>query len=180
MTSRTTLLIAMGALALAGGAATGQEATGSPGAARATLIDASGASVGTATLSETPAGLLIRAVVEGIEPGPHGVHIHETGRCEASGGFESAGGHYNPRGADHGYEAKGGPHAGDLPNQTADADGRMVVEVFTPALSLTGGDAPLVDDDGSALVIHATADDYRSQPAGKAGDRVACGVIEQG
>ncbi len=157
----------------------GGEAVTSPGVARAVFLDPQGNSIGTATLVETPNGVLIRAELANLPPGIHGFHIHETGACDPEGGFESAGGHYNPTGAEHGFMVEGGPHAGDMANQTVGEDGRLMAQVFNERVSLTGGEAPLLDDDGSAIVIHATADDYMSQPSGAAGDRIACGVIEQ-
>ena len=133
-----------------------------------------GASMGTVSFVPTPHGVLIEADLQNLPDGVHGFHIHETGSCE--GDFKSAGGHYNPAGADHGYLAEAGPHAGDMPNVTA-SGGIVKVTVFNPNVTMTGGDAPLDDDDGSALMIHSGADDYASQPAGDAGSRIACGVI---
>lgn len=154
------------------------EAVTSPGTARAVFMNTEGESIGTATLIETPNGVLIRAELTNLPAGPHGFHIHETGACDAEGGFQSAGGHYNPTGAEHGYMVEGGPHAGDMPNQTVGDDGELRAEVFNTMISFNG-ENPLFDDDGSALVVHATADDYMAQPAGAAGDRIACGVIQQ-
>ena len=156
-----------------------QEATVSPDVARATFMDVNGKSIGTATIQETPHGLLIQGKVTNLPAGLHGFHVHETGTCEGKGGFKSAGGHYAPGNKDHGFMVEKGPHAGDLANQTAGDDGTMVVEVFNENLRLTEGDTAVLDDDGSAVVIHATADDYRSQPSGRAGDRIACAVIHQ-
>ncbi|MFN7103210.1 MAG: superoxide dismutase family protein [Pseudorhizobium sp.] len=160
--------------------AVAQEATTSPDLARATFIDADGNSIGTATLQDTPNGLIIQGKVTNLPPGVHGFHVHETGQCDPEGGFQSAGGHFAPEGNDHGFMIENGPHAGDMANQTAGEDGTMVVEIFDENLRLTEGDAAVLDDDGSAIVIHAMADDYRSQPSGNAGDRIACAVIEQG
>jgi superoxide dismutase, Cu-Zn family len=159
--------------------AAAQQATTSPSVARAVFLSANGDSIGTATLKETPNGVLIQAKLENVPPGIHGVHIHETGACDASGGFESAGGHYAPGGSKHGFMVEGGPHAGDMINQTANDDGTMVIEIFNTRISFDTGEAPLFDDDGSAIVVHATADDYTAQPAGASGDRIACAVIEQ-
>jgi hypothetical protein len=104
------------------------------------------------------------------------MHIHETGKCEPP--FESAGGHFNPYGKAHGFNSPSGWHAGDLPNIYADAHGTVRIEVFVPQISLQGGEHPLLDHDGSAFVIHAHADDLQSDPAGDAGGRIACGVVE--
>ncbi|MFO7260482.1 MAG: superoxide dismutase family protein [bacterium] len=148
--------------------------------ARAQLVDAEGNVVATATLRETAGhGVLIRLEAERLPAGEHAFHIHQTGRCEPPG-FESAGGHYAPRGRQHGFLVPAGPHAGDLPNIHVPADGRLVIEVVAPDVTLRPG-APntLFDEDGSALVIHAGRDDYTSQPAGDAGGRIACGVIRR-
>lgn len=159
-------------------AAAQNQPTSTPLDARAVFMNKDGKTIGSATLIDTPNGVLIRADVAELPPGPHGFHIHEVGRCDAAGGFESAGGHYSPRGAKHGYWVKDGPHAGDLPNQTVGQDGKMMVEVFNPNVAFNGK-ATLFDKDGSALVVHSTADDYRSQPSGNSGDRIACAVIQR-
>ncbi|MCF6370221.1 superoxide dismutase family protein [Rhizobium halophilum] len=156
-----------------------QDAKISPDVARAAFIDANGNSVGTATLQDTRNGLLIQAKITNLPPGAHGFHVHETGECNVEGGFKSAGGHFAPGGNEHGFMVENGPHAGDLANQTAMEDGTMVVEVFSENLRLTEGDNAVLDDDGAAIVVHSTADDYRTQPSGASGDRIACGVIEQ-
>ncbi|MCJ8518722.1 Cu-Zn family superoxide dismutase [Pseudorhizobium tarimense] len=156
-----------------------QDATTSPEVGRATFIDPEGNSIGTATVKATPNGLLIKAKVANLPAGPHGFHIHETGECNAEGGFQSAGGHFAPAGNEHGFMVDGGPHAGDFPNQTVMEDGTMVVEVFNKDLTLSEGENAVLDDDGAAIVIHSTADDYRTQPSGASGDRIACAVIEQ-
>ncbi len=148
----------------------------------ATLVNAAGARVGRAVLTQGPTGLLIRIEAEGLTPGWHGVHIHATGQCEAP--FTSAGAHVNhgePK-APHGLLNAGGPDDGDLPNIFADASGRVNAEVFTTRARIAA-DGPgqwLWDADGSALVIHASADDHRTQPIGGAGGRVACGVMAAG
>ncbi|HEX7117976.1 MAG TPA: superoxide dismutase family protein [Longimicrobiales bacterium] len=149
--------------------------------ARADLIDARGRKVGEATLHETPnSGVHIELDVSGLRAGAiHGFHIHETGRCETPT-FESAGGHYAPRGREHGILNADGPHAGDLLNLHVPASGRVHVEQLAPRVTLRAGARnTLFDDDGSALVIHADADDYRSQPSGESGDRIVCGVIRR-
>lgn len=147
--------------------------------ATATLKDASGKQVGTANLTQTPHGVLIKLSLKGIAPGEHAFHVHAVGKCEPP--FTSAGGHFNPDAKKHGMEAAGGAHAGDMPNLHVPAGGELVVEVANPAISLAKGQPNSVfDADGSALVIHAGADDYKSDPAGNAGDRIACGVIGAG
>jgi Cu-Zn family superoxide dismutase len=147
--------------------------------ARATFVNQQGVQVGTATLAQAANGVLINIELTGLPPGGHGFHIHETGRCDPTTGFESAGEHYAPGGHTHGYLVEGGPHAGDMPNQFAGQDGRLRADVFNPNVTLYPGPLTLFDDDGSALIVHANADDYRNQPSGDAGGRVACAVIER-
>ncbi|ORE98739.1 superoxide dismutase family protein [Aurantimonas sp. 22II-16-19i] len=159
---------------LASTAAVAQDKTDMQDARNVELKGSDGASMGTASFVPTPHGVLIEADLQNLPGGTHGFHIHETGVCE--GDFSSAGGHYNPGDVDHGYMGETGPHAGDMPNVVA-TDGAVKVSVFNPNVSMTGGDAPLDDEDGSALMIHSGADDYASQPAGDAGSRIACGVI---
>lgn len=148
----------------------------------ATLTNTAGARIGRAVLSQGPSGLLIRIEAEGLTPGWHGVHIHATGQCDAP--FTSAGAHVNhgdPR-APHGLLNADGPDDGDLPNIFADAAGSVRAEIFTTRarIASTGPGQWLWDADGSALVIHANADDHATQPIGGAGDRVACGVMAAG
>jgi len=148
----------------------------------ATLVNASGANVGRAILTQGPTGLLIRIEADGLTPGWHGVHIHATGQCAAP--FTSAGAHINhaePK-APHGLLNARGPDDGDLPNIHADAQGRVRAEVFTTKARIAdeGPGQWLWDADGSALVIHANVDDHRTQPIGGAGDRVACGIMAAG
>ncbi|MCT7376507.1 superoxide dismutase family protein [Chelativorans salis] len=145
----------------------------------ANMINADEQEVGTVTFNETASGM-VHIVVEmtDLPPGPHGFHVHETGACDAGGGFESAGGHYAGD-MEHGVLSEGGPHPGDLPNVHAGQDGVLRVEFFTDRVSVSeDGENPLQDDDGSAVVVHANPDDYSSQPSGEAGERIACGVIE--
>lgn len=141
-----------------------------------TMIDTTGAPVGVARLTPVADGVQISFAGAGLPPGTHGFHIHETARCDPAG-FQSAGGHYAPMGNPHGFEVAGGPHAGDMRNIEVGADGQVRVEVTNERVTLGEGPATLFDDDGSALMIHAGADDYRSQPSGDAGARIACGVI---
>jgi Cu-Zn family superoxide dismutase len=154
-------------------------ALGSPvqaaGSATASLKDASGNEVGKAALTETPSGLLIRLDLTAAPSGEHALHFHAVGKCEPPD-FKSAGPHFNPGEHKHGIENPEGPRAGDMPNLHVPGDGRLSLEVLNPAVTLSGK-AALLDEDGSALVIHAAADDYRTDPAGNAGDRIACGVI---
>ncbi len=142
------------------------------------FIGTEGQSHGTAVLTQAPLGVLIRVELTGLPEGAFGFHLHETGVCEPP--FESAGEHFNPANSPHGYFAEGGPDAGDLPNIHVPASGELTVEAFNTLVSLQeGNEASLLDDDGSALMIHAMPDDYASQPSGESGDRIACAVIAQ-
>ena len=143
--------------------------------ASAELKDAEGKSVGIATLQEDKDGVRIEVEVKGIPAGVHGIHIHAVGKCEAPK-FASAGGHFNPEKKRHGFKDVGGSHAGDLSNIYVTSVGG-VYEAVTKAVTLKAGEASLLDADGSAVVIHAAADDYATDPAGNSGDRIACGVI---
>ena len=141
------------------------------------LKDSSGKAVGDVDLIQTLAGVLIKLQIKGLTPGEHAFHIHAVGKCDAP--FESAGPHFNPGNRKHGIMAGEG-HAGDMPNLHVPQSGELSVEVVNTAVTLEQGKPnSLFDNDGSSLVIHAKADDYRSDPAGNAGDRIACGVIQQ-
>ena len=142
--------------------------------ASATLKDRAGKTVGTALLRQSPNGTLVAVRFRGLPPGTHAFHIHAVGKCEPP--FASAGGHYNPGGAKHGFLVAGGPHVGDMPNIHVGANGTLDIEVLNVKLALN---ARLFDADGAAIVLHAKGDDYRSQPSGDAGGRIACGVIEK-
>lgn len=143
--------------------------------ARAELKDVEGKSVGIATLQEDKDGVRINLKVKGLPAGVHAVHIHAVGKCEAPK-FASAGGHFNPEKKKHGFKDAGGSHAGDLPNMYVTSVGG-IYEAVTKAVTLKAGETSLLDADGSAVVIHAAADDYATDPTGNSGDRIACGVI---
>jgi Cu-Zn family superoxide dismutase len=144
--------------------------------ANAQLKDASGKAIGDVDLVQTPTGVLIKLQLKGLTPGEHAFHVHAVGKCEAP--FESAGPHFNPGNHKHGI-LSGEGHAGDMPNLHVPQSGELSVEVVNSAVSLEKGKPnSLFDNDGSSLVIHAKADDYKTDPAGNAGDRIACGVIQ--
>ncbi len=151
-----------------------------PGAstATATLRDLEGDEVGRATLTEGAKGVVIAADLDGLPPGAHALHVHSVGSCEPP--FDSAGGHAKSEGKSHGIGSAGGMHEGDLPNVHVPESGGARVEAFAVGATLgagTDGRLRLLDEDGSALVLHAGADDYATDPAGAAGARIACGVI---
>src|SRR5690625_3530210 len=141
------------------------------------MEDTDGNVVATATLTEGDSGVEISLDAGDLPTGTKGFHIHENAECEAPD-FESAGDHYNPTDANHGFDDPDGPHAGDLPNIEVQEDGTATEEVTADMVTLDKeGDNSLYADGGTALVIHSDEDDYVSQPAGDAGDRIACGVI---
>ena len=136
------------------------------------MVNTAGQQVARVRMWQTPGGVTFRIAAAGLPHGNHGIHVHTTGRCDAPS-FASAGAHWNPTGARHGFENPAGPHRGDLPNVTVAANG-----VLSDAVSLPGASfASLLDGDGAALVLHAAADDYATDPSGNSGGRIACGVI---
>jgi superoxide dismutase, Cu-Zn family len=144
------------------------------------IINSDGQEVGEATVTESSSGVLIRLQLQRnpakIAPGVHAFHIHEVGDCAPP--FKSAGAHWNPTKKKHGFLDKQGAHVGDLPNIHVPENSPLTVEMVLPQASLSGGKTSLIDADGFALVIHQGADDYRSDPAGDSGDRIACAAVE--
>jgi Cu-Zn family superoxide dismutase len=163
----------------AGLLATAAFAADAPHTATAALKNGAGASVGSATITDGPTGVLLRVEAKGLTPGWHGMHFHEKGDCSKAD-FTSAGAHIHTKPTIvHGLLNPDGDDSGDLPNLYVAADGTGTAEVFSTYVSLDGfgGRPGLEDTDGSALIIHANPDDYQTQPIGGAGARVACGVI---
>lgn len=149
--------------------------------AHAIVNDSAGREVATATFTQDSTGTVhVEMHAHGLSAGQHGVHFHAVGTCTAPM-FASAGGHFNPdTSKHHGLNNPAGPHAGDLPNMLVDSAGNADYTATTKTVSLTPGLNSLFDTDGGALVIHATADDNMSDPAGNAGGRIGCGRIEAG
>jgi superoxide dismutase, Cu-Zn family len=145
--------------------------------ATADIKDVSGKSLGEAVLVQQDGAVQIDMTLTGLPKGTHAFHIHETGRCDPP--FESAGGHFNPGGKKHGKDNPAGPHAGDLPNIDVPDSGRVKLQVEVKGVSIDGGPGALLDGDGAALVVHEGVDDYKTDPAGNAGKRIACGVIHR-
>jgi Cu-Zn family superoxide dismutase len=144
--------------------------------AKAMLRDAKGENVGSVSLMQTSAGVLLQLSLKGVPAGEHAFHIHAVGKCEPPG-FNSAGGHFNPGDAHHGMMSGPG-HAGDVPNLHVPASGALDLEVVNAAITLEK-DKPnsVFHPGGTAIVIHAGKDDYTSDPTGNAGGRIICGVI---
>ena len=149
------------------------ETTGEPqGGPVFALVNSAGQSVGSVRMWQTPGGVSFRIAASALPHGIHGIHVHSVGRCDPPG-FTTAGAHWNPGGAKHGFNNPAGPHRGDLPNVSVAANG-----VLSEAVSLAGANvADLLDADGSALVLHAAHDDYVTDPSGNSGGRIACAVI---
>ncbi|KAF0105882.1 MAG: Cu/Zn superoxide dismutase [Rhodospirillaceae bacterium] len=146
--------------------------------AKASLKDGAGKDVGSVQLVQTPHGVLLRMSLKGVAPGEHAFHVHAVGKCEPP--FTSAGGHFNPASKKHGMEAAEGAHAGDMPNLFIPANGELRIDVANHMISLAKGQPNSVfDADGSAIIIHAGPDDYKTDPTGNAGDRIVCGVITE-
>jgi Cu-Zn family superoxide dismutase len=144
------------------------------------MMNTNGKEIGQASITDGPNGIVVslslREKPEGIPPGAHGFHIHGVGKCEPP--FKSAGDHFAPQKSHHGFLSKGGRHGGDMPNIHVPESGQLKVEFFVPGVRLSEGKNALLDKDGAALVIHAQPDDYKTDPSGNAGDRMACGAIQ--
>ena len=176
--SDTSAAIAGGDTAAAAGGPGAGAAGGAGGtSATAPMRDLAGRDLGTLTLSESGQGIAVSGTLRGMPAGEAAIHVHTTGRCDPP--FESAGGHWNPTSRQHGTQNPQGPHLGDMPNITVGADGSVQVQVSTTGGTLRGQNA-LMDADGAAVVIHGGADDYRTDPSGNAGGRIACGVVSGG
>ena len=173
---RRTTLAAISTLTMAAGCAAVGAAPGDGLIATADLRNTQGASVAMATLVQDGDDVEITINATNLPPGTHGFHLHETGTCTPPD-FTSAGGHFAPMSRHHGFQSPNGPHAGDLPNLEVGADGTARVTVENERVTLTEGPTSLFDADGTALVIHGGPDDYRTDPSGNSGARIACGVV---
>ncbi|PZE22190.1 superoxide dismutase family protein [Paenibacillus xerothermodurans] len=145
---------------------------------RIDIIDSQGTKVGRAALTETVEGVKLQVEVSGLPPGKHGLHFHSVGACVAPD-FKTAGAHFNPETKKHGFDNPEGHHAGDLPNLEIGSDGGGKAEFINKKVTLARDKAnSLVKPGGTSLVIHTGPDDYKTDPTGESGGRIACGVIK--
>jgi Cu-Zn family superoxide dismutase len=146
--------------------------------AHADILNAQGQKIGTAQVRPSGSGVRIDVNVSQLKPGLHGIHVHNVGNCEGPD-FTTAGPHFNPTSKKHGKDNPEGPHAGDLLNLRVNAGGVGKASLLDPNATLGEGPNSLFHDGGAALVIHADTDDYKTDPAGNSGARIACGVIQK-
>lgn len=146
--------------------------------AQARMMNAKGELLGIIELTQTANGVLLKGQLKPLSKGEHAFHVHAVGKCDAAVGFSSAGGHF-ALDRKHGFKVMGGAHPGDMANLHVPDSEILSLEIFNPAITLMRGmETSILDADGSALVIHANADDYESQPSGNSGDRIVCGIVE--
>ena len=178
MTTRTFCCAAMAVALLGATCGTMAGAEKERKLATAGLKDGKGQSVGQAKFTATKGGVQMSVTVANLTPGVHAIHIHDVGKCEAPG-FTTAGGHFNPANKKHGLENPEGHHAGDMPNLTVNAKGKGTFKTTIQGVTLAGdGATSLFHAGGTSVVIHEKQDDMKTDPAGNAGARMACGVIQ--
>lgn len=177
---RSLLINAALAIGVCGACSSAQLRRNAVAQAIAVIYDVNGATIGTARLWQESNGQVnVEIASISLPPGTHGIHFHGVGKCEGgSTAFSTAGGHFNPLGKEHGLENPKGPHAGDAPNIVTPTSGIGKAAFSTTRVQLMPGATSLFDADGSAIVIHANADDQLSQPSGNSGARTACGVVQ--
>lgn len=175
--ANTDSLAGASASAAAGGTTAAAPAPAAPGGVTVSMISAAGTELGTLTLTESGGMISVSGTLRGLPPGDHGIHLHSVGQCTPP--FESAGPHWNPASKMHGTENPQGPHAGDMPNITVGADSTANVNVTSAGGPLRGASA-LIDTDGAAVLIHEKGDDYKTDPSGNSGARIACGAVASG
>jgi Cu-Zn family superoxide dismutase len=146
--------------------------------AHADIVNTTGDKIGTATFVPSAGGVRVDLSVSQLTPGTHGVHIHTVGKCEGPD-FKTAGGHFNPANKKHGRDNPAGPHNGDMPNIEVGPDGKATTSLLDTNVTLSDGPNSLFQEGGTSIVIHAMQDDYKTDPAGNSGARIACGVIQK-
>ena len=146
--------------------------------AHADIVNAAGDKIGTATFVPSAGGVRVDVEVSQLPHGTHGIHIHTVGKCEGPD-FKTAGAHFNPAGKKHGRDNPAGPHNGDLPNLEVGPDGKATTSLLDTNVTLSDGPNSLFQAGGTSIVIHADPDDYKTDPAGNSGPRIACGVIQK-
>ena len=151
---------------------------GAPKSAHADIVNAQGQKIGTAKILPAKKGVKIEVSVSQLPPGQHGIHIHTVGKCEGPA-FTTAGGHLNPDTKKHGKDNPEGPHAGDLLMIDVKADGTAKATLLDTMVTLGDGANSLFHEGGTAIMIHEKEDDYKTDPTGNSGGRIACGVIQK-